>query len=346
MKTFLASHACRPCRAAVIVVLLNVGCAAPGALQITPSEMTLGSGPAGVLRAVDADGLTPPDVVWKSEDPAVAEIVTAGDEVQIRPRAPGTSCISASVLWETATACVTVLDTAFVPAGHIRWAVTKSAVLPSAQIADVIPARPARTPPSVAMFVVEIDLGMDGGGNGQRVTVRGLDADGQERWRPHIAEVIYEMSFADPLGGVILVLDGPAGTTTVRRLDGTAGAEDWRYDSPGQVPFRCPRCPSAHGIRPDGTTLLVEKMSHRETPGITALDLIGLDGATGKVTSRLPLPTSRTTTSENAWADDPMISPMVKSPDVRQCSVSRSSIRYCHTAMPSANPATIPYGGK
>ena len=150
---------------------------------------------------------------------------------------------------------------------------------------------------------------------GQRVTVRGLDADGQERWRQHIAEVIYEMSFADPHGGVILVLDVPAGTTTVRRLDGTAGAEDWRYDSPGQVPFRCPQCPSAHGIRPDGTILLVEKRSHRKDPGITALDLIGLDGATGKVTSRLPLPTSKTTTSEKAWVDDPMISPMVLEDD-------------------------------
>jgi hypothetical protein len=50
-------------------------------------------------------------------------------------------------------------------------------------------------------------------------------------------------------------------------------------------------------------------------PRITALDLIGLDGATGKLTSRLPLPTSRTTTSENTWVADPMISPMVLEAD-------------------------------
>ena len=253
MKTLLAAHAFRPCRAAVIVVLLNVGCTSPGALQITPSEMTLGLGQAGILRAVDAGGVTPPDVVWKSENPAVAEIVTGGDEVQVRAREPGRSCISASVLSEVATTCVTVLDTAFVPAGQLRWAVTKSAVLQSAQIADVVRARPAHPPPSVAMFIVEINQGVDHGDSGQRVTVRGLDADGQERWRQSIADVIYEMSFADPHGGVILVLDAAAGTTTVRRLDGTTGAEDWRYDSPGQVPFRCPRCPSAHGIGPDGT---------------------------------------------------------------------------------------------
>jgi hypothetical protein len=150
----------------------------------------------------------------------------------------------------------------------------------------------------------------------QRVTVRGLDADGHERWRQYIADLTYEMGFADPHGGLILVLlDELAGTTTVRRLDGTAGAEDWRYDSPGQVPSRCPQCPSPHGIRPDGTILLVEKMSDRKDRWITALDLIGLDGATGKVTSRLPLPTSKTTTPENAWAHDPMISPMVLEED-------------------------------
>ena len=45
------------------------------------------------------------------------------------------------------------------------------------------------------------------------------------------------------------------------------------------------------------------------------MDLIGLDGATGKVTSRLPLPTSKTTTSEHASVDDPMISPMVVEDD-------------------------------
>ena len=311
MKPLLASQACRPCRAVVLVVLLNVGCAAPGALQITPSELTLGRGQAGAVRAVDPDGVTPPDVVWRSENPAVAEIVPGGNEVQIRAHAPGKTCISARVLREVATTCVTVLDTAFVPAGHLRWAVTKSAVLPSAQIAAVIRARPGRAHSSVAMFVVEIDWGIDHDDTWQRVTVRGLDADGQERWRQHLAEVIYEMGFADPHGGVILVLDAPGGTTTVRRLDGTAGAEDWRYDSPGQVPFRCPQCPSAHGIRPDGTILLVEKTSGRKAPGITAFDLIGLDGATGKVTSRLPLPTSKTTTSEQVSVDDPMISPMV-----------------------------------
>jgi hypothetical protein len=327
----LASHGFRPCRVGVIVVLLNVGCAAPGALQITPSEITLGRGQAGVLRAVDADGVAPPDVVWKSENPAVAEIVAEGDEVRIRARGPGRSCISARVLWEVATTCVTVLDTAFLPAGHIRWAVTKSAVLPSARIADVLRAQPADPPQSVAMFVVEIDWG-DRGGSEQRVTVRGLDADGQERWRQHIDDVVYEMGIADPHGGVILVLDVPAaGTTTVRRLDGTAGAEDWRYDSPGQVPFRCPQCPSAHGIRPDGTILLVEKMIDGKDRGITALDLIGLDGATGKVTSRLPLPTSKTTTSESTWVHEPMISPMVLEDDgtaaVAVGTISRDMVR-------------------
>ena len=317
MKALLASHAFRPCRAAVIVVLLNAGCAAPGALQITPCEMTLGLGGARIVRAVDADGVTPPNVVWKSENPAVAEIVTEGDEVQLRAGAPGRTCISASVSWEVATTCVTVLDTAFVPAGDLRWAVMKSAVLPSAQIADVIPARPVRTPPSVAMFVVEIDWGIERGDNWQRVTVRGLDADGQERWRQHLDEVVYEMGFADPRGGLILVFDTLARTTTVRRLDGTAGAEDWRYDSPGQVPFRCPQCPSAHGIRPDGTVLLLEKMSDRTDRGltVTAVDLIGLDGATGQVTSRLPLPISTTTTPEKVRGDDPMISPMVLEED-------------------------------
>jgi hypothetical protein len=296
----------------VFIALLNVACATPGALQITPCEITLGRGQVGTVRAVDADGVTPPNVVWKSDNPAIAEIVAEDDTVQIRARATGRTCINASVLWELATTCVTVLDTASVPAGHVRWAVTKSAVLPSAQVADVIRAHRDDTPLSVVMFVVEIDWGIDRGDRAQRVTVRGLDADGQEQWRQHIDDVVYAMSMADPQGGVILVLDVPAsGTSSVRRLDGIQGAERWRYDSQGQVPSRCPQCPSAHGIRPDGTILLVEKMTRPKDLGIAALDLIGLDGATGKVTSRLPLPTSKVTTSENAWIDEPTISPMV-----------------------------------
>jgi len=316
VKALLATHA-RPCLAAVVVVLANAGCERPGALQITPYEMTLVPGQAGILRAVDADGVTPPNAVWKSENPAVAEIVTEGDEVQIRAAAPGRSCISARVLWEVATTCVTVLDTASVPAGDVRWAVWKSQVLSSARIADVIPARPLRPPPSVAMFVVETTYDVDWRDHiKQRVTVRGLDADGHERWRQYIADLAYEMSFADPHGGLILVLlDEPAGTTTVRRLDGTAGAEDWRYDSPGQVPSRCPQCPSPHAIRPDGTILLVEKMIDRKDWVITAFDLIGLDGASGKVTSRLPLPTSKTTSPEKVSVDLPTISPMVLEED-------------------------------
>jgi outer membrane protein assembly factor BamB len=123
------------------------------------------------------------------------------------------------------------------------------------------------------------------------------------------------MSIAHPRGGVILVFDVPDGTTTVRRLDGTTGAEDWRYDSPGQVPFRCPQCPSPHGIRRDGTILLVEKMSDAKDREITALDLIGLDGATGQVTSRLPLPISKTRTPEHVSGRVPMISPMVLEDD-------------------------------
>jgi hypothetical protein len=294
----------------VLIALMNIACAAPGALQITPCEITLGRGQVHIVRAVDADGVTPPHVAWKSENPAIAEIVATDDEVRIHARSAGRTCISASHLLEVATTCVTVLDTASVPAGRVRWAVAGAAVLPSAQIADVIPARRDDAPQSVAMFVVEIDWGIDRPDHAQRVTIRGLDADGLEQWRRHIEGVVYEMSIPDPHGGVILVLDAP-NRTTVRRLDGTDGTESWRYDSRGEVPSRCPQCPSAHGIRPDGTLFLVEQVKLPKAPWIAAVDLIGLDSTTGKVTSRLPLPISKVTTSESTWFNEPEISPMV-----------------------------------
>jgi hypothetical protein len=215
------------------------------------------------------------------------------------------------MLLEVATTCVTVLDTPSVPAGHIRWAVAGAAVLPSAQITDVIPARRGDALQSIAMFVVEIDWGIDRRDSAQRVTIRGLDADGLERWRRHIEGVVYEMSIPDPQGGVILVFDTSAGGTTVHRLDGTDGAEHWRYDPPGEVKFRCPQCPSAHGIRPDGTLFLVEQVSLPTAPWIASVDLIGLDTTTGKLTSRLPLPVSKVTTAESTWFNEPEISPMV-----------------------------------
>ena len=73
------------------IALLNTACAAPGALQITPCEITLGRGQMATVRVVDADGVTPQKVAWKSSNPAIAEIVAEdeADEVRIRAHAPG-----------------------------------------------------------------------------------------------------------------------------------------------------------------------------------------------------------------------------------------------------------------
>jgi hypothetical protein len=110
------------------------------------------------------------------------------------------------------------------------------------------------------MFIVEADWQMDRSPSRQRVIVTGIDANGQEHWRRHIDDVVYEMSFDDGRGGIILVVDVVANwTSIVLRLDGAQGAESWRYLSRGQM---CGKhlLPASHAVRREGTIFLVETL--------------------------------------------------------------------------------------
>jgi hypothetical protein len=320
---------------------MNAGCTRlePGELQVTPAGMTLARGETRVVRVVDAEGNPPANVFWQSGNTAIAEVLQENGEMVIRARAPGNTCIDAIVLPDIAKTCVTVLDTPEVPAGHLRWFVRRSATYPTAGIEEVIPARHAGEngawrapfsvnslgidhrmplPPTPALFVVEVDRGIGRNDGGSLVIVRGLDAEGRERWRHYVDNVLFQTGVADPQGGIVLVFrqatDITADTTDiVLRLD-SQGVESWTYDAPGAIETKSLSIggnTGPYGIRPDGTVLLVESRTVPTTTQVATLELIGLDGVTGKVTSRLPLPLSRQIYEGKDWNLEPLLSPMV-----------------------------------
>jgi hypothetical protein len=297
------------------VIALNAACSGSGALQITPAQITIGRGQLASLRAVDAEGETPAFLFWQSENPAIAAIVEDGG-THVRGVAPGTTCISATLLLEVAKTCITVLDAPAVPAGTPRWSLAKGLVRPSAQIYDLVTVS-RDVASATATFVIEADLSLTL--NKELVSVRAIDAEGVERWRRSIDDVQFTTSFSDGRDGVILVLHDAKNSEhgIVWKLDGE-GVERWRQTTRAIHSFARQ---SPHVVREDGTIFLIDSKYDRDSETdpnasteLASMDLIGLDGGDGHEVSRQPLPIEERThaaTKSTRSTSAPHFSPML-----------------------------------
>lgn len=255
-----------------------------GGFRVTPDRMTLALGEVRPLRLVNQQGVAVTSVQWALSDTIIAELVEDGS-MAVRTLAPGAVCVTATTPLGSAKATLTVASATTLPLGTPRWSLAKTSTDPDSGIITVASQGDGSEP--AAMFAIELESRPDS--YDYSVTVRAVDRDGLEQWRRLLTSGSGVGGRGDLDSGLVLVLGN-----VVVRLDGATGAETWRYTSASSLNM-------AMTFRSDGTLFMFE-VTESPLPffqAIDAMDLIGIDGTTGVVTHRVPMPTTHYVTTNH-----------------------------------------------
>ena len=257
------------------------------ALSMTPTTRTLLVNEVATMSLFDDFGATISAATWTSSDATVIGVST-DDPPMLKALAAGTATITATKNGQSATATITVIVGTTLPDGTTRWTVPTT---PSTTLGTTIYSH--RVTEDVPDLFITEKAGT--GTYAASYTVQAAMGDGTIRWREAVPGVPV---FGDEEGGLVVALgsdDAPANYISgFARVAGPDAAVPWRYASPGWLAtgwvaggFPAPARPEvAQG--PDGTIYVTElpDESWRKY-------LLGLDGATGQVKFRVPLPRSR-----------------------------------------------------
>jgi len=239
-------------------------------VKVTPSEGTLLVGFSQQFSLADDYGVGLTAIEWTSSDANIASVDLLGVTTAV---ATGTATITGNKDGLSAQATVTVVGGASLPSGTVRWSVAPAAgfsirsPIYSHRVSDEVP----------EIFSVEADSATD-----RIFTVRGVGPTGDQRWTTVAPG---EPIFGDAFGGLVSSLMNSGGERIgFARSSGPSGTLPWRYQSPGLVSL------AAQG--PDGTIFAREDMVNRRPNGSIILDafVLALDGNTGRVKLRLPVP--------------------------------------------------------
>lgn len=171
-------------------------------LLITPSTRTVLIGETLSVHAIDQSGRAVPDVVWSSSDPAV---LTVDSDGTLRSVASGQVEISAARQMLSATAMVTVLAGASLPAGTTRWTAAPS----SGGTSSLPLVRPDSVDASIPdLAIIEHDV-LTG-----QVSARGFSGEGRL--------TALEAVSLGPDEGVNEVIAGPSGSLLLLTTTGLA----------------------------------------------------------------------------------------------------------------------------
>ncbi len=250
-------------------------------LAITPQTQSLVMGESRAVTAASEYGVVS-GVTWASSDPSILSVSADGEGV-VTGQAPGVVTLSAVAGGLSAESTVTVVGVTLAP-GSSRWTLT-----PVPGLADGL-AIPAHRVDDIGpdMFMAQTDSG-----SGLTI-VRALRADGTQLSTETISG---QPLVGDSFGGV-LALVTPAGGGSyglgITRIGGPPEASPWRYDAPiGPVQDYAAIRPGV-AQAPDGTIYFVEdRLTAPVAGGYNGEGyLVGLDGHSGAVKFRIPLPLS------------------------------------------------------
>jgi alpha-tubulin suppressor-like RCC1 family protein len=260
----------------------------PVSLTLTPATRTLLLEESAVLGLLDQSGTPVIGATWTSSNPE-AVFLSTGDPPRLSAVADGTATITAEKEGLTATADVTVLTGTSMLDGTTRWTVASApGAIPQAPI---YAHRVSETVPD--LFIVE----SAGSGSAASYAVQGIrGGDGTVLWRESAPGA---PTLADEDGGLIATLGAWPDQVGLARFAGPAGVSPWRYMSIGRIGANY-----LDGVAParseiaqasDGTLFFVElpgnqSLSYATPVGEWDKYLIGLDGSTGAVKFRVPLP--------------------------------------------------------
>ena len=298
----------------------------PGApdLIVTPSSVTLLVNDFAYLSAIDVTGRPSPSVTW-TLSASVAELQTdENGKVLITAVRPGRAILSAASDNFSATAVVTILAGEKLPPGTLKWRVDPT---PGFETQFVQQAAPA-TSSSVSFYAVESSK--SSGSN-----IRAFDEMGEQLWSRNVPTLASPTTFKNsvPFVGQIflnqteihnlselfgkekglIAAPNPQGTglpidgqtiwvhqcggadgdllylergrfrDSLVSLSPLDGAERWRFKSSG-------RLTEEWTVNFDGNIGIVENLWNPISSG-----LLLIEGKTGEVRSRVPIPESSTT---------------------------------------------------
>jgi alpha-tubulin suppressor-like RCC1 family protein len=256
----------------------------PSELAGSPSEIAMVVGERRAVRVIDDFGAAPEAVLWTVGDQTVVELSTDGG-AELVGLAAGTTAVTARVGGLSTQISVVVLPSAGIPSGTRRW------VLPQLTSgwnhSVIVPHRVAEDSPAFFLWDYSDD----------ELVLRRFRAEGTELSRQPVPSLNHNRvrstdlnAFGDVFGGVIFSEHDDDGSSYLVRAGG-GSAPDWVYATQYDLESKPAQ---SH----DGTIAHVEwnwtvNTVDRPSGDLGRYDgwLVRLDGRSGQLLSRTPLPT-------------------------------------------------------
>jgi hypothetical protein len=304
------------------------GClvAQTGILRITPSTLVVGLDESGQLNVVDDSGRPVEGAVW-SLDNAIADLVPMGDSVEIQANHTGRAILTASVGAASTSSVISIVERSKITQTTVLWSVDpwpgyESLLARQTRLAaggpDFIDVEWSKTAPLIVRGLLEdgrqiwmAHLQATGSPEtikrkslspvGKTVTEHGtpvnidqmllLEGDvvaalrnspqSKAKELPAAGHPIFVHECGDDYGG-LLYLERASSSDSLVDL-GSGGSEMWRYQSAG-------RLRDSWTVNYNGDVGIVETL--QDPPSSS---LLVVNGQTGEIRFRFPIPTSSTT---------------------------------------------------
>lgn len=262
---------------------------AASTLAIAPDFRAMVANQVVAMSVRDNFGAIVSQAVWSSSDSSVVELST-DDPPWVKALSPGTVTITAQKGGLAAEATIAVHAGLELPPGTTRWTVGQT---PGYAMGNAI--YTSRVDAGVPeIFIVESLA------SGEAL-LRAATSEGEVMWQQHSPGVPL---MGDVFGGVIAGVPYDVGWLTAYRayvrLGTAGGVRPWRYDSANSL--------LSPAQAPDGTVYAIEQVIATDSTGEDIWDkhIIALDGKTGRLLQRFPLP--RETHMFTAASDGTVIS--------------------------------------
>ncbi|MFN2444410.1 MAG: hypothetical protein ABR606_02285 [Vicinamibacterales bacterium] len=261
---------------------------------------------------------------------------TVGTELQdgvnvyvVRGAAAGSTTITArSAAALEATVEISVVTNGALPQGTVRWA--------TPPLAAGGPPALVRAHPDLSGDETFAAVGWDDDG----FKVRAISGDGQQKWLASISEESYvARAIADGFGGVLLQFGntGFLSGDVLLQIGGMLVSSNWRYQAPQYA--------AIHGlaVASDGFVYAVEHINGQKYGAV-----VGIEGDTGRVRFRVPLPSSHAQGSGCAPESNYSIDYVANPTNVRigtdgyaYTLVNSSTTSYTRGTCPGADPSVV-----
>jgi hypothetical protein len=231
-------------------------------VSVIPENIGMIVGQATTVQVQDAAGLPARGVVWESTAPSIGEMSNDGRHV-FTAKAPGMGWLTASGGGASGRILISVYAGDRLPAGSTRWQIGSMMIL---QTPDTQPLKAGDTVNAVATKR----------NAGEPTTIESINrTTGWLNWRERPATQPEEIATAirENGGGAVVVFDTADGRSALLR----SGGPQWRYQFPNRIRQEV-------AVSKNGDIFVLETTR----AGFT--QLVGLDGATGHVGVRQPLP--------------------------------------------------------